>query len=388
VNFGLLGLMSMDSEARCGVLELERLTKQYENQPSAVRDLTLKVAQGELVALLGPSGCGKTTTLRMIAGLVKPTWGCVRLDGADVTDWPSYRRDMGVVFQSYALFPHLNVHQNIVFGLEMRGFPRADANKMVANALTLVRLEGYEGRRIRELSGGEQQRVALARALAIRPKVLLLDEPLSNLDATLREEMRHEIRDIQQQLQITTIFVTHDQGEALSMADRVVVMNKGRAVQIGSPSDIYENPTDPFIAGFVGRINSFSGKVQDGQPPIALLDIGQVRIQLPRVVVPNRPILIMVRPHRIELRAQTKGEANKSTNVSRNTLTGRVQKVVYVGDFIQYQIKTIGPNLLCEQSTQTRSGAHFLIGDEVVAEWDVNDTFVFDRDEGPNPVRL
>jgi putative spermidine/putrescine transport system ATP-binding protein len=251
----------MSCATQHGVVELHRVTKRYGDELPAVSELTLRVRQGELLALLGPSGCGKTTTLRLIAGLLRPSGGRITLDGVDITDWPSHRRDMGVVFQSYALFPHLNVGQNIAFGLEMRRIARREITRMVGDVLSLVRLNDFDNRRTRELSGGQQQRVALARALVIRPKVLLLDEPLSNLDATLREELRHEIRDIQQQLGITTIFVTHDQAEALSMSDRIAVMKQGRFVQIGNPSEIYERPEDPFVAGFIGRINSFAGTV-------------------------------------------------------------------------------------------------------------------------------
>ena len=212
--------------------------------------------------LLGPSGCGKTTTLRMVAGFIEPTSGMVRLGGGDVTLLPPWRRNAGMVFQSYALFPHLTVAQNVAFGLEMRKLPRADIERRVEETLALVRLAGYGGRLPRQLSGGQQQRVALARALAIRPDVLLLDEPLSNLDAKLRQEVRVEIRELQRQLGLTTVMVTHDQEEALTMADRLVVMNEGSVRQVGSQRDLYERPADRFVAGFVGRSTFLDGTVE------------------------------------------------------------------------------------------------------------------------------
>ena len=227
-----------------------------------MREVSLTIADGEFLVLLGPSGCGKTTTLRMVAGFIEPSAGHVRLAGQDVTLLPPWKRNAGMVFQSYALFPHMTVAQNVAFGLEMRKLPRADIERRVEEALALVRLGGYGGRLPRQLSGGQQQRVALARALAIRPDVLLLDEPLSNLDAKLRQEVRVEIRELQRQLGLTTVMVTHDQEEALTMADRLVVMNEGSVRQVGSQRDLYERPADRFVAGFVGRTTFLAGTVE------------------------------------------------------------------------------------------------------------------------------
>ena len=241
-----------------GFLSLRGLTKRY-GTFSAVDKLDLDVAQGELVAFLGPSGCGKTTCLRMLAGLTPATEGSIHVGGRELTDVPTFQRDMGVVFQSYALFPHLTVARNVSFGLEMRKVPRSQMEQRVAEAIAMVRLSGREAHKPTQLSGGQQQRVALARALVVRPSILLLDEPLSNLDAKLRDEMRTEIRDIQQKMGITAIFVTHDQGEALTMCDKVAVMNQGRLEQLGTPEDLYERPATPFVAGFVGRSSRLSG---------------------------------------------------------------------------------------------------------------------------------
>ncbi len=240
-------------------LSIEKLTKCF-GASLAVDGLDLSVNEGELVALLGPSGCGKTTTLRMVAGFLPPTSGRVLFDREDVTSLPAYRRSTGMVFQSYALFPHMTAAQNVGFGLEMRGLGTAERQVAVEEALKLVRLSHLANRLPRELSGGQQQRVALARALVINPKLFLLDEPLSNLDAKLRAEVRIEIRALQQRLGLTTLLVTHDREEALTMADRLVVMDGGRVRQIGSPRELYDEPQDAFVADFVGRCNILPGR--------------------------------------------------------------------------------------------------------------------------------
>src|SRR5262245_33645997 len=242
-------------------LALASLSKRY-GDFYAVREVSLKIADGEFLVLLGPSGCGKTTTLRMIAGFIEPSAGHVRLAGQDVTVLPPWKRNAGMVFQSYALFPHMTVAQNVAFGLEMRKLSRPEIERRVEEALALVRLGGFGARLPRQLSGGQQQRVALARALAIRPDVLLLDEPLSNLDAKLRQEVRVEIRELQRQVGLTTVMVTHDQEEALTMADRLVVMNEGSVCQVGTQRELYEKPADRFVAGFVGRSTFLPGKIQ------------------------------------------------------------------------------------------------------------------------------
>ncbi|WP_083854556.1 ABC transporter ATP-binding protein, partial [Teichococcus cervicalis] len=244
-----------------GSLVLEALNKRY-GASTAVERVDLEVRQGEMVALLGPSGCGKTTTLRMVAGFIEPSAGRILIGGQDVTSRPAHARDTGMVFQSYALFPHMSVAQNVAFGLEMRKIGRAERDSRVAEALRLVRLDHLAERMPRQLSGGQQQRVALARALVVNPAVFLLDEPLSNLDAKLRGEVRMEIRALQQRLGLTTLIVTHDQEEALTMADRLVVMDRGRVRQVGTAEELYEQPADPFVAGFVGRCNLVEGRLE------------------------------------------------------------------------------------------------------------------------------
>ncbi len=244
-------------------LALQGLTKRF-GTVAAVDDLSLSVDRGEFVALLGPSGCGKTTTLQMIAGFVEPSAGTIRLGERDLTRVKPSARGLGIVFQSYALFPHMTAAENIAFGLEMRGIAGAEQARRVDDAMALVGLAGFSDRYPRRMSGGQQQRVALARALVIKPDILLLDEPLSNLDAKLREEMQVELRQIQRTVGTTTILVTHDQSEAMALADRIVVMNRGRAEQQAPPTDIYQRPASTFVAGFVGRINVLPATVAAG----------------------------------------------------------------------------------------------------------------------------
>ena len=239
-------------------LALENLSKSFGTH-KAVDGLSVSVEKGEFVALLGPSGCGKTTTLQMIAGFVEPTSGAIRLEGRDLLAVKPAKRGLGIVFQSYALFPHMTVAENVAFGLEMQGVAAAERSKRVAETLELVGLAAFAARFPRQMSGGQQQRVALARALVIRPRILLLDEPLSNLDAKLREEMQIELRQIQRTVGTTTILVTHDQAEAMALSDRIVVMNQGRAEQIGPPHEAYERPATPFVANFLGKTNLVNG---------------------------------------------------------------------------------------------------------------------------------
>ena len=239
-------------------LTLDRLTKRFGTH-AAVDGLSLGVEKGEFVSLLGPSGCGKTTTLQLIAGFVEPTSGGITLEGRDLLAVKPARRGLGIVFQSYALFPHMTVAENVAFGLEMQGVAAAERVRRVGETLELVGLGAFTGRFPRQMSGGQQQRVALARALVIKPQILLLDEPLSNLDAKLREEMQIELRQIQRSLGTTTILVTHDQAEAMALSDRLVVMNHGRAEQIGAPHEAYERPATPFVASFLGKTNLVNG---------------------------------------------------------------------------------------------------------------------------------
>ena len=284
-------------------LSLEKLSKRF-GDFTAVESLTLDIERGEFVSLLGPSGCGKTTTLQMIAGLHQPTEGRIHLDGQDITDLPPNRRGLGIVFQSYALFPHMTAAENIAFGLEMRGVPRADRTDRVARALDQVQLGQFAARYPKELSGGQRQRVALARALVIEPPILLLDEPLSNLDAKLREEMQLELRVLQQKVGVTTILVTHDQSEALSMSDRVVVMEQGRAVQVDTPLTMYEEPRDAFVSGFVGKTNLFDGQAEDA----GNVRLGEYVVSAPgHGFAPGARMKVSLRPEKIVLGPKGEG---------------------------------------------------------------------------------
>lgn len=249
------------------MIEIDNVTKVFgygDSAFTALRDVSVTIADNEFFTLLGPSGCGKTTLLRVIAGFEPPTRGALRLDGRDISRLPPNQRPVNTVFQNYALFPHMSVANNIAFGLEMLGKPRAEINRTVDEMLRLVQMEDLKSRRTSEISGGQQQRVALARALAPRPEVLLLDEPLSALDLKLRKEMQIELKRLQSETGITFVFVTHDQEEALTMSDRVAVMNQGRILQIGSPREIYNNPANRFVADFIGDTNFLSGSAEDG----------------------------------------------------------------------------------------------------------------------------
>ncbi|KJV48973.1 ABC transporter ATPase [Pantoea sp. BL1] len=260
-------------------VQLDGVLKRF-GDAIALHKISLTIEEGEFITLLGPSGCGKTTLLNLMAGFAEADGGEIFIDGDLVTEIPPYQREIGIVFQNYALFPHMTVDKNVGYGLRMRGVPKAEIAERVEQALALVKLAGYGQRKPRELSGGQQQRVALARALVIRPKVLLLDEPFSALDKNLRLSMQVELKAIQRKLGVTTVFVTHDQGEALSMSDRVVVMSAGHVRQIGTPDDIYRRPQDPFVAGFVGDVNILPGHYA-GRDSTAVIELGGNKLRLP-----------------------------------------------------------------------------------------------------------
>jgi putative spermidine/putrescine transport system ATP-binding protein len=315
------------------VVELHGVAKAY-GAVRALDGIDLAVYEGELLSLLGPSGCGKTTTLNVIAGFAEPDAGRVTIDGSDVTTVPAYRRGLGVVFQSYALFPHMTVADNVAFGLRERGMSRRETAARVDEALALVRLPGAGGRRPRELSGGMQQRVALARALVIRPRVLLLDEPLAALDKKLREDMRAELRDIQKTVGITTVFVTHDQHEALGLSDRIAVMSAGRIEQLGVPREVYERPATRFVADFIGASSVLAGRVGDGG--VVELPGGlRLAVDLGRRLEPGQPVELIVRPERVEL-----GGAGP------NALPATVAGVMYLGDHTEVRLTLPGGSRL------------------------------------------
>ncbi|ESY30994.1 hypothetical protein X747_31790 [Mesorhizobium sp. LNJC384A00] len=297
----------------------------------AVRDFSLSIRKGSFVTLLGPSGCGKTTILRSIAGLVDISGGQIMIDGRRVDDVPIYKRNIGLVFQNYALFPHKSVFDNVAFGLKYHNVPNADIARRVGKALEMVRLPGSEKKLPSQLSGGQQQRIALARAIVFEPQVLLLDEPLSALDANMREEMRVEIKKIQKETGITAIFVTHDQEEALSMSDRVVVMNAGAIEQIGAPEEVYEMPATAFVANFLGKANMLAGTVSksDGQTTTITLATGQmVKVVSPKPLSPSASVTIVVRPQKLCL----------ESGATANRFPGRVVSTSYLGGNATYEI--------------------------------------------------
>jgi putative spermidine/putrescine transport system ATP-binding protein len=336
-------------------LELRDLSKRYGDH-HAVRRVNLEVPDGEFLVLLGPSGCGKTTTLRMIAGFIEPTGGLIRIGGAEITYLPPWRRNTGMVFQSYALFPHMTVAENVAFGLEMRNLGKAEIGARGAEALRLVRLEGFSERLPRQLSGGQQQRVALARALAIRPDVLLLDEPLSNLDAKLREEVRIEIRELQRQLGLTTIMVTHDQEEALTVADRLVVMADGEIRQIGSQRDLYERPADRFVAGFVGRSTFLEGRATAAN---LFETTGGLRLACLAQGV-SGPASLALRPERLSL---------DPANGLDNHLQGRVEFVSYLGAVLELHVRLSPADRVVVQMPNRGDAAAPKVGDAVEVGW-------------------
>ncbi len=326
-------------------LTLEHLTKTFpararERAVTAVDDVSLAIAQGEFVTLLGPSGCGKTTTLRLIAGFESPTGGYIVLDGRSLDDVSPNRRDMAMVFQSYAIFPHLNVLENIAYGLKIKKLSAAEIRRKITEVLHLTALTGLEHRAPHQLSGGQQQRVALARALVMEPKVLLFDEPLSNLDAKLREQMRAEIRRIQQTLGITSVYVTHDQAEAMTLSDRIVVMHQGRIVQIGTAHEVYRRPANAFVADFIGKANFVSAHVLGVSPGRLDLDVLGRPLSLcapDRALRVGERVTLLARPEAVLLDGSGDG------------YPGRVCRTAYLGPIVEYDVDVAGTLLTLTQ---------------------------------------
>ena len=314
------------------MIEFRDVTKRY-GALVANDHLSLTIRRGELMTLLGPSGCGKTTALRCLTGMNHPDEGRIFLDGTDVTHVPTHQRELGMVFQNFALFPHMTVADNVGFPLMIRSRPKDERATMVLEALRLVRLEGYAGHFPRQLSGGQQQRVGLARALVYRPKVLLLDEPLSNLDAKLREEMRFEIKEVVTRLGITAMYVTHDQAEALALSDRVAIMNRGRLQQLGTPEEIYESPNSRFVAEFIGLSNFLDGRVDAVRGDAMTVAASGLAIQTRALpgVTPGQKVLLFLRPNEIEL-------LPAGTEPDANTFPAKVEKTTYLGDTMDYRL--------------------------------------------------
>ncbi|MFB9948408.1 ABC transporter ATP-binding protein [Rhizobium puerariae] len=340
-------------------IHLKSLVKSY-GENIAVAGIDLHIRQGEFFSLLGPSGCGKSTTLRMIAGFIRPTAGQILIGSDDVTRLPPEKRDIGIVFQNYAIFPHMNVADNIAFGLKLRKKSREEIDTAVAFALRQVGLVGYENRYQRQLSGGEQQRVALARVLVTEPRILLLDEPLSALDKALREEMKYWIKDLQKSLGITTVYVTHDQDEALTMSDRIGVMQKARVEQVGTPREIYERPKTLFVTTFIGQSNVIDVTVRGREGERLSVGFGDSTV-LTRAPVSDVPVgsaaKLIVRPENVIIGAAGAG------------LSATVVSETYQGALVRYRLSVAGQEIVAERQNQAHV-ARFSPGEAVGVSWD------------------
>jgi spermidine/putrescine transport system ATP-binding protein len=338
--------------------------------------VTLSVLEGEFFSLLGPSGCGKTTTLRMIAGFEMPDEGRILLQGEDGTTVSANRRPVNMVFQQYALFPHMSIYDNVAFGLKVKRVPRRDHRARIHEILRVVELEGLERRRPRQLSGGQQQRVALARALVNRSAALLLDEPLGALDVKLRKQMQSELKRIQHELGTTFVYVTHDQDEALAMSDRIAVMNGGRVEQVGAPREIYEHPATAFVADFVGSLNALEFTVDEIVGGFALMRLGE----RDRVIVPISPdsrtgaaFRVAVRPERVQM-----GPAESAAPDGGSRLEGTVTEIVYLGMYTQFHVDTPAGRVVSHRLAE-ESLSRFEVGSRVLVSWEAEHTSVLDR---------
>lgn len=360
------------------MVSVENIVKEYADTV-AVDDLSLDVYEGEFFSFLGPSGCGKTTTLRLIAGFERLTEGRVLINGSEVQHKTPYKRDTGMVFQGYALFPHKTVAENIGFGLKMEGMPEDEREERIAEFLDLVDLPGYQERYPKQLSGGQQQRVALARALVIEPSVLLLDEPLSNLDLKLRQEMRFELKRIQKELGITTIYVTHDQEEALAMSDRILVMNDGQAAQIGTPTEIYNNPTNEFVADFIGEANIMNGEILESASDKIVIDVDietNKQIKLPTEYVDSTlskgdEVMINIRPEDINA-------VHLDSEQTDHVLTGTVKTSTFHGKSTKHLVQVGEMEFVVETSGQITEGT-LAAERQVGLEWDPEELLVIEK---------
>jgi len=350
-----------------GFLVTEKLVKRFD-EAVAVDEVSLSIGKGEIFALLGSSGCGKSTLLRMLAGFEKPTSGRILLGGQDVAAMPPYDRPVNMMFQSYALFPHLDIWENVAFGLKREGLPRAEVKQRTDEMLALVQLTPYAKRKPHQLSGGQQQRVALARSLAKRPKLLLLDEPLGALDKKLREQTQFELVNIIEKVGVTVVMVTHDQEEAMTMASRIAIMSKGRVLQVGSPEEIYEHPTNRFVADFIGNVNLFEGRlsVDETDRCAATTGIGEIQVGHGVSGTLHMPVAIAVRPEKIEISKRRPDDAGP------NLFTGKVKEIAYFGSYNTYIVlATDGTKVkVTEANTSRHDLSDITWEDDVYFWWD------------------
>ena len=352
-------------------LQIRNVVKEFDGHP-AVDNVSIDIVKGEIFALLGSSGSGKTTLLRMLAGFEKPTSGTITLDGQDLLDLPPYVRPMNMMFQSYALFPHLTVFDNIAFGLRRDRVPKAEVEARVAAMLKLVQLAPYAKRKPHQLSGGQQQRVALARSLAKKPQLLLLDEPLGALDKKLREETQMELANIISDVGVTCVMVTHDQEEAMTMASRIAVMSEGRFLQVGAPAEIYETPTSRFVADFIGNVNLMDGTLVDDEADHFVVDCGDLKHWVGHGITGTlgMPVTVALRPEKIRVGAEPP-EAEPGVPIGEfNRVQGTVKDMAYFGSFTVYHLQLAsGRTLKISQSNTERHGASLTWGDTAWASW-------------------
>lgn len=366
-------------------IELQQISKSF-GDIEAVTDVSLSVQDGELLCLLGPSGCGKSTTMRMISGLETPSSGTVLIGNEEVTDEPAYERDTSMVFQNWALFPYKTVLENVAFGLKMRGDGEQERVERAREMLDRVHMSGYEDHSPTELSGGQKQRVALARSLAVDPDVLLLDEPLSNLDKRLREEMEIELKDIHEEFEKTFVHVTHNQDEAFTLADRIGIMNDGRLVQVGEPNEVYRNPTNKFVEEFLGDTNFVTGTVTDIDGTVGYLETdfsSEIRVPVSGAVEPSDTLTVSLRPEFMELALPSEEATNTSprTRADGNgsaVVSGTVQNTIYRGSTTRHVVDVGGEQLFVEQGVTDQAAIDE--GDTVELGWETDDILVFTPD--------
>jgi len=357
------------------IVRVEDVVKKF-GEVMAVDNVSIEVFAGEFFSILGPSGCGKTTLLRSIAGLEEPDWGTIYLSGKPINSTPPYQRDVNMVFQNYALFPHMNVYENVAFGLKVKKIKKDEIKERVFKALELVGLSGMSNRAPKQLSGGQQQRIALARALVNEPSVLLLDEPLGALDLKLRKQMQLELKSLQKRLGITFIYVTHDQEEALTMSDRIAIMCEGKLNQVGTPSQVYEEPKTEFVANFIGISNLFPGDLKNGANSTLILttsDGFEIKAVASDMNFPKTAIA-MVRPEKIRITPYKPGEGQEEQEV--NLLRGKIEEIVYLGTVIQFIVNLNEKKLVRVLEKNYSKTLDFAVNQEVFVSWDISSTVI------------